>query len=96
MAENLRREAGGSSGFIQILVVVAIIQTGDYHSKPYRGNKALRTVVEKASLSSAIVQGLVDPKCRAYELIWLYLTKKPNMRKANMQTFIYIVVGCIY
>ncbi len=43
--------------------------------KPSRGNKALKTVVEKASLSSAIEQGLVDPKWGAYELIMILIVQ---------------------
>lgn len=67
MAENSSRKCGGSSGFVQILVIVANIQTRDICIKlPYKGDKALKTVVEKVSLSSAYAQGLAGPKERAY------------------------------
>lgn len=45
------------------MVVVAITQTGVFfYIGFFRSSKALRVVVGKGSLSSAIEQGLVDPK----------------------------------
>jgi hypothetical protein len=44
---------------VQILVVVAIIQTSFIY---YDGCRALKTVVEKVSLRAALGQGSVGPK----------------------------------
>jgi len=61
-------EPVGSGEGTQILVVVAIIQTNKFFLHRMIlvvvqcGGRALKTVVEKGSLSSAIEQGLVDPK----------------------------------
>lgn len=63
--------------------------------KPSRGNRALKTVVEKASLSSAIEQGLVDPKCRAYELIIIDLTEKFLYAKGKCVNIHIHSDGCI-
>jgi len=96
VAENLARECGGSSGFVQILVIVANIQTRVYCQKlPCKGNKALKTVVEKVSLSSANVQGLAGPKERAYELKYIHSTESlsPKGKHANIHVH---YDGCVY
>jgi len=53
---------------VQILVVVAAIQTGNNlhtacQNKAVCGWTALKSVVEKVSLRVALKQGLVGPKC---------------------------------
>lgn len=55
--QRIRSDLGYSSKYSNENIYIKI---------PFKGNKALKTVVEKVSLSSAYVQGLAGPKGRAY------------------------------
>lgn len=55
--QRIRSDLGYSSKYSNERITIKI---------PFKGNRALKTVVEKVSLSSAYVQGLAGPKERAY------------------------------
>lgn len=62
---------------------------------PYKGNKALKTVVEKVSLSSAYVQGLAGPKRRAYQLKYIHSTYSLSSKGKHANIHAHYD-GCVY
>ena len=66
---------------VQILVVVAIIQTRYFNLWLC---KALKTVVEKVSLRVALSQGLVGPKDQVNSEYWPAMVIDPKGNQVNI------------
>lgn len=88
MEQRIHSDLGCSSKYSNECITLVL---------PSKGDKALKTVVEKASLSSAIEQGLVDPKQGAYELIkHIGFTLRRISAKGKRANIHVHCDGCIY